>query len=1411
MSAAPAKPKGVVPKKSLVAKLATPDTILAYKAPAPSSPLEAVSQSFAGTPSPTVAKPKRVIVNPLIKPKTAYPAPPPEDIGASLPAPPIARKKKLRFAVEPTPDYTPKTLGIPKETQDMLDAGLPAELKEYQLAQTKIESTNPYLTDTVIYTPQTRKSFYRFIADNYSDSFKLLPQIKGRIDEDACAKLGAAAGTAVEAFLYQKFVREYIRNAAPYRGILVYHGLGSGKTCSSIAAAEALYGTANKKIIVMTPASLKGNFMSEISFCGFRHFNTQNHWISQPLVSDDKVKDSLAQLYAVSVLSLSIQFINTIKRRPESERRVIWVPDFTKPANYTSLSQQERDDIRAQITNMIESRVTFINYNGIPAAELKKYACQEDPVTGQRFFDNAVIVIDEIHNLTRLMQGEIMPYIVKRKGRARKIPVEPITPGKWKPGLCGATLNYKRAYLFYKLLTDARNSKIIGLSGTPIINFPEEVGILANILGGYIECVKVAIMSSDKSIMEKFKQIAEEDPRVDIVRFRAGDRKMDVLISVFNEGYERVIDKENPTDFVGVRYNPDAQDGIRTVFERIKKRLADASIPIGTEEYVSYPRLPIDEESFRKEFVNPVDLSITNELVLQKRLTGLISYYKGSKVEYMPRVAKDEIVKCEMSDYVLSKYTTERIREISGEAKKDKEKGDAFADVEVYARMKNPSSYRFRSRALCNFAFPKSIVRPFPDSEIEEEEETTVVEDLEMAEAQSDVYEDLAAEEEVARENASIPDPDVEEATATAAEDAEDTESEADNASSVGSSILSSILSESNEEESNNESSLDSNTSSVKSDLTENESNSEGEEDKEQVEALERFKRLIASKKGGFQEGGVTEGESEKTATATAPAPAPRPLRRRPKVIVETPSEGVAETKEDTILDTITSAAATAASTIADTVTTAASAAADTATAAVSTVTDAAKTATATVASAAADSIRTVRRRRPVPIIEETPEPTPENVASEAGAEYEAEQEAVVARTLTYQERIKRAMDKLDADRDKFLKLDSHIPESRLAEYSTKLDHMLRRILASKGSNLVYSQFKTVEGLGVLGVVLKANGFTEIRIDGGDAAPYFSEETEASLRKGPSSGEKRFISFTGEGSRDRRNLILNVFNGNFDKLPPTMRTVLEESGFSARKNMYGELCWVIGITGAGAEGISLKCCRSVHIMEPYWNNVRLDQVKGRAIRICSHQDLPFKDRDVEIYTYYTVFSTDQKNYNKIDMTIRTTDENETSDEKVFNVSIKKDKVNQGLLQLMKEAAVDCGLNSADNEDVSCFMVEGRPDQYLFDPDLEVDKILTNIELKRVETTKATVTAPETSILKEVGAKARPKADIIQVKVIKFRGVEYYIMDKPGSGGMMKSLYAMSDTEFKRPLGEIPINPADGTLKGSKPIFYTATM
>jgi len=209
-------------------------------------------------------------------------------------------------------------------------------------------------------------------------------------------------------------------------------------------------------------------------------------------------------------------------------------------------------------------------------------------------------------------------------------------------------------------------------------------------------------------------------------------------------------------------------------------------------------------------------------------------------------------------------------------------------------------------------------------------------------------------------------------------------------------------------------------------------------------------------------------------------------------------------------------------------------------------------------------------------------------------------------------------------------------------------------------------------------------------------------------------------------------------------------------------------------------------------MEPYWNKVRSDQVKGRAIRICSHQDLEYEDREVEIYTYYTVFSAKQKNENKIDITIRQTDEDETSDEKVYNVGLKKDKINQELLDLMMESAMDCGLNAADNG-VQCFEILGRPDQYIFDPNLEIDKMLSNIELKEVK-------VPE---LEKKSMRERAQVVILRRGLVR---EEFIIVPKIGFGSTVFDIYEKMDDTLKKPIGELSKNPATGDFKGMAPVF-----
>ena len=76
--------------------------------------------------------------------------------------------------------------------------------------------------------------------------------------------------------IHQKIVRDYINIYTPYRGLLLYHGLGSGKTCSSIAIAEGIKN--DKKVLIMTPASLRDNYVEELKKCGDYMYKKNQFW-----------------------------------------------------------------------------------------------------------------------------------------------------------------------------------------------------------------------------------------------------------------------------------------------------------------------------------------------------------------------------------------------------------------------------------------------------------------------------------------------------------------------------------------------------------------------------------------------------------------------------------------------------------------------------------------------------------------------------------------------------------------------------------------------------------------------------------------------------------------------------------------------------------------------------------------------------------------------------------------------------------------------------------------------------------------------------------------------------------------------------------------------------------------------------
>ena len=308
-----------------------------------------------------------------------------------------------------------KTIGVSNTTQEQAQATHSVYTEQYD--QTLAE--NPYKIGPadadLVFHPLTRKGAGPIQSDKFR-AFTLEAMTKSDVDKCKAMLAGPGSGKELETFEYQKFIREYLRAATPYRGLLVYHGLGSGKTCSAIGAAEALFsqGQRRRKIIIMTPGSLRGNFQAQIQFCGFRHYKLENYWVRQPLYgkayqsrvgspsAENLAFNQFIETFARETLHIPNNFLLDVKNRADEELAAIWVPDYSKPSNYASLNPKVQSAIRQQITVTLESNISFINYNGISGERLKHIACNEPS-----YFDDATIIIDEFHNLANLMEEEL--------------------------------------------------------------------------------------------------------------------------------------------------------------------------------------------------------------------------------------------------------------------------------------------------------------------------------------------------------------------------------------------------------------------------------------------------------------------------------------------------------------------------------------------------------------------------------------------------------------------------------------------------------------------------------------------------------------------------------------------------------------------------------------------------------------------------------------------------------------------------------------------------------------------------------------------------------------------------------------------------------------------------------------------
>ncbi len=246
-------------------------------------------------------------------------------------------------------------------------------------------------------------------------------------------------------------------------------------------------------------------------------------------------------------------------------------------------------------------------------------------------------------------------------------------------------------------------------------------------------------------------------------------------------------------------------------------------------------------------------------------------------------------------------------------------------------------------------------------------------------------------------------------------------------------------------------------------------------------------------------------------------------------------------------------------------------------------------------------------------------------LAAMIAAENKADEEGEVAED--YKKRIIEALAKLEEQGDIYFRTG---PEG-LDKLSPKMKVMLENINASPGLVFVYSNFRSVEGVEIFSKVLEHNGYS---------------------RYGTNNNLPKYAIYSGTEDEKVRTELLRVFTNP--------------------ENKYGKDIKIIMATSAGAEGLNLKNIRQVHIMEPYWNQVRIRQVIGRGVRYLSHIALPPEERNVEVFRYFSTLSRDQ---------MLLTKEKISTDEHIEEISMKKQGIIDELEQCLKEAAVDCMLNA----------------------------------------------------------------------------------------------------------------------------------
>lgn len=469
----------------------------------------------------------------------------------------------------------------------------------------------------------------------------------------------ASIKTSDTLFPHQRLIRDYLQAGSPYRGLLLYHGLGVGKTRTSIGVAELLLNSKNKeKALVILPASLRQNFIAELKSFGNIMYNKNNTWkLISFTDSNEKTFEDM--------------FGKTVMRLFKKANKGVWLPLISDKKDkdaiqYKDLTDTQKKGLEYQIDVYIESRYEFKHYNGF-TKEDKEVLNGNDEKKDAKLFDDKIVIIDEVHNLTSGLDN-----------------------GK-------KTLKYK----LYNKLFHSKNSSFVLLSGTPIINNPIEIAYTVNLLRGEQKTYSVELsgMPYDLDIRNRLKY-------VDMFSMKALKKNILFTFTIVPNDYKVLNGKLVLKEKSDKRFQiPTIQKFLKSTLETLVD-IKGNKIEVKSDfsEDSNYA-LPVDPELFNKYFVDENNNKSKGDEIFKRRIMGSVSYYENYDKELYPTQLPNEPIELNMSDIQFKKYLKIRGEEIAKEKR-----------AKVGSKSPTAGTYKIFSRAVCNFTFPEKIERPFPKS-----------------------------------------------------------------------------------------------------------------------------------------------------------------------------------------------------------------------------------------------------------------------------------------------------------------------------------------------------------------------------------------------------------------------------------------------------------------------------------------------------------------------------------------------------------------------------------------------------------------------------------------------------------------------------------------------------------------------